>query len=1196
MPVPTDPMRPPRRKTLLFFASATGLGICALGGAAWHFTRPSVQRDIALGALKEQAFTGDIAGVSVGLGGSFEITGVDLTDAKGRRFKVAEATGKLSVWDAIFGEIHLARLTATGVDANLVKVKRPGDKGDEEDDKPASPVGVLPVVRVDSADIDGTTTVVAGAPVRFNLRIRNLDTLAGGTAVVSLAGVAGGPVVTGDATLRFAGRAPEAPASGREVLRALAPTLVVQAEAREKENGPVAARLDFSADVSGAVLKATSGGGAVNLKAGFGADDRVEVKGDWKLDRSALAVWTKAAVPEFTASGTVVAGHDFATKTTAVKLAGAGRTVAAQAGWNGPDAFAFAADFSGVSKGPWRIRNLHLDAGTSGAPTSAVSVDAGALTLYPKAAWRMETAAGEAASVKLRAFPAVWLNPLLKASGAAFVSGDFSGDLKLTGDAAGAVALNSSGGLASSPLKLLVPGRPALEGLTVKIPVSLVRAADGALTVKGSGVGLELAGKPAANAGFTWRSGASGEGELDAKLFLSPGALPADFIPGGVCKFCADTGLGVSADASVSRRADGAITVSKAHVEAVTREGVRALSATLLKPLGADAMPPVGEPVVALAFKGAPLALANPLLNGPVLGGVAESGDLVVSHTATGWRVERPAAGAQAFVRGLSWRGADGVPVLLPTDTRGSVVWENTTGGWNLSLADAAFENGKGRAVKGRFAVKSGDGIESADADLVFNLSALAASLPSLNKMRVEDGAGTLKLNYSPRGDSTVDFAVSGVRRTGVAGDYGATAAGRVALEKNGFSWNTPVVLTGPSGATKVSVTGSLSGAAGARVVDLTVHGDRLYGDDWKAFAAAKLPEPEPAAKGLSWDAETPAKTTTDKVSFWDGYTGRVAMSFDAADFAGEKIGSPQVVVNATPERLATESLAANWRGLPVTGAATLDFKTGAAKPYVLAASGSLTGVPLGKVVASVSPNAAGWIDGDFDGKFAASGEAENPGALAASVTCDANVRSRDGTIKFFKADNDTVRMSGDLAGIAGDIAGGLGKILADKTPGVSKALEGASVLQKALRSVDYKTLVLVAKRTPDGGITISDATVVNDLLKISASGVLGPSTGTGFLDRHAAVSATLSGKNIIADALRGVVGKTAVTDTSGWVSAPALQYDGPLNNVKNNLLNNLLRSVSAPFAPKRGTNGDNAPVQGDAVKAIDRILDRLPL
>lgn len=1153
-----------------------------------------MQRELALMALKESAFTGDIAGVSVGLGGAFEVTGVDLTDAKGRRFKVAEAAGRLSVWDAIFGEIHIARLDASGVDADLVKVKKPGDKDDEEDDKPASHLGAPPVVRVDSADIAGTVTVVAGAPARFNLRIRNLDTLSGGTAFVSLVRVGGGPVVTGDATLKFAGKAPEAPASGREVLRALAPTLVVQAEAREKENGPVSARLNLSADVSGAVLKATCAGGAVNLKAGFGTDDRVELKGDWKLDRSALAVWTKAPVPEFTASGTVVAGHDFTSKTTTVKLTGTGRTIAPQAGWSGPDAFAFAADFSGVSKGPWRIRNLHLDAGTSGAPTSVVAVDAGAITLYPNAAWRMETAAGEAASVKLRAFPAVWLNPLLKSSGAAFVSGDFSGDLKLGGDTTGTVSLDSSGGVTSSPLKLSVSGRPALSGLTVKIPVSLVRTADGALTVKGSGVGLELAGKPVANAGFTWRSGASGDGELDAKLFLSPGALPADFIPGGVCKFCADTGLGVSADAALARRAGGAITVSKAHVEAVTREGVRALSATLLKPLGADAMPPVGEPAVALAFKEAPLALANPLLGGPVLGGVAESGDLVVSRTASGWRVERPAAGAPAFVRGLSWRGADGVPVLLPTDTRGSIVWENTAAGRNLSLDDATFENRKGRALKGNFALRSGAGIESAKADLVFNLSALTASLPSLGKTLVEDGSGTLKLNYSPRGDSTVAFAVSGVRRTGVEGDYGATVNGRVALEKNGFSWNTPVILSGPSGVTKVTVVGSLAGEAGARVVDLTVHGDRVYGDDWKAFAAAKIPEPVPA-KGISWDAGTPEKpASADTVSFWNGYTGRVAVSFDAVDFAGEKIGSPQVVVKATRERLATESLSANWRGLPVSGGATLDFRAGAAKPYVFAGSGSLTGVPLGKVVASVSPNAAGWIDGDFDGKFAATGAAENPGALAASVTCDADLRSRDGTIKFFKADNETVRMSGDLAGIAGDIAGGLGKILAEKTPGVSKALEGASVLQKALRSVEYKSLVLVAKRTPDGAIAISDATLVSDLMKISASGLLGPSTGAGFLDRHAEVSATLSGKNIIADALRGIVGKTAITDGYGWVSAPSLQYDGPLNNVKNNLLNNLLRSVSAPFAPKRG--GDGAPVQGEPLNTLDRILDRLPL
>lgn len=1178
-------MTPSRKRLLRFLAASAGLGVSALGVAVWHYTRPSVQRGLALDALKGAGWTGDIAGVSAGLGGDFSAEGVDLTDASGRRFKVNKLSGDIGLFGALTGDFHIGKFSVEGLVVDLTAARA------AEETPPTAPRGSeketsvkAPRIRVDAADIAGRVAFSGGRSLGVDLRVRNLDTLSGGTVVFTVTDSAG-PAVTGEARAKFEGEF----VSGADPLatwRALTPTVSIDAEVRPAAGAPVAATLALEAGADAAKLLVKAGAGRVEIHAAMGEGEKIKFTGDASLDRSALAAWVKESPPEFSAKGKFTCVFDLATRAVDATVNASGTVVAPVTGVDGPREFTFATSFAGSPEGPWRIRNFHADVGASGA-VKAILADAAAVTVHPKEHWRIETAPGEAASVKFAGAKLAWLNPLLTGTGRSFASGEATGVLRLTRDAAGKVSADSGAGLTISNLAILQNGTPYLDKLSLLLPVRAERSPDGAFTVTGKRVSVAHAGVTALVADFSAEVGVSGAGAFTATTKISPGALPADFLPGGACSFCKDTGLELDATARVSRTASGATTVESAKVDAMAREGVRALAVTLARPLNPENIPADGAPVATLAFKGAPLSLFNPLLRGPLLGGVAETGELAVSKSASGWKVARPATGAPAFVRGLSWTDGAGVVHLMPTDVRGTVAWAQTQEGWTLMLDKVSFANAKGTALAGDLAfTRAGSALAKIEADLRGDVPALAASLPAASRVNLAAGSFRLKAHHADKGESTLLLHASNLRPAGADSTLDIMAIARASEEKGAWKFASPITLVGPSGTTKLALEGTLAEVAGGKLWNASLTGDTLVADDWKPLFAP--PPGEKSSPAIPAKAPSPGDVKPDTAPFWAGHSGKFALALDAVKFAGESVSRPRLTLNAAPARLAAESFSAEVRGLPVTGAGEIAFKTGAPKPYALTAKGGVAALPLGKVVATVAPKAAGWVDGDFDLKFSAAGEGANSGMLFSNTTCSADAVSREGTLRFFKADNEAVRLSGEIAGVAGDLAGDLGKLLGKKNPGVGRLLTGGSVIQKALETVKYTKLSLSLKRLPDGSLEMPSAEIFNDALRLRASGKLGPALGAAFLDRNASVSARLDGRDVIAEALRGLARAEDKPDAEGWLAGPQLRYDGPLNNAKSNLLNNLFRAVSLPSAPLPGAV-KTAP---DAVfKGLDRAI-----
>ncbi len=1177
-----------RKRLQYFLAGSAGLGAAALGGALIHYTRPSVQRELLLERLHGAGWTGDIASVSLRLDGELSLDGLKLTDPSGRRYEASHVEGALSPWETLLGTPHVERLEAEGLVLDLSEaVSGTGAGG----------AFSIPAVRADSVNARGAVKLAGGRRVAFDLRAREVDTRKGATLVFRLADAAG-PTLTGELRAKISGSTENLPEDPFALWATLRPSVVVQAEARPSAGSPAAATIDITADAATATLAVRAGKGRADLRANLAVDGSWKLAGDLAVDRTSLAPWLgDATPPAFATRGKVSANWHPVTRATGATVAFSGELDAPRVGAAGLRAFAVEAAFSGVPGGAWSIRKIHAEAGSSAAPR-AILVDAAGVTVHPGERWRVETAEGRAASVRLDRAPLAWLNPFLSDRGVSLSGGEVSGEVRLARDASGRVTLDSGSGLASTAFSAMRDGRVWLDKLEFLLPLRAERAPDGALSASVSGARLTRAGESVVSADLEWARDAAGAARLSASAFASPGALPTGLLPGGACDYCRETGLRFAGGVRVGFPISGPAVIESGRLEGVMRDGRRAFGASLLRPLAPGAPYRDGGALVALEFKGAPLSLLNPLLGGPSLDGVAESGDLHLSLSDSGWKLARPAEGAPAFVRGLSWTNARGRTVLAPTDARGSLQWEQSgEGRWRLGLDDITFENSTGRALGGRLDFAwDGDAPGAFSANLTGDLGAFAAAVPALGRARIASGEYSVRLGHDPEtaDEGLADVEFRGVRAAPEAPALGLQASARLSRDESGLTrMRAPLALSGPSGVTRLELSASVRKRGGVREWDAALKGDTLHADDWVALFSGYSAPAAPGAGGARTGRDIP-----DTKPFWSGDAGRFSASLEAVRVAGESVAKPSVSLVVTPERITATGFGAQLRGLPVSGEGALGFTAGSERPYVLTAKAAGRDMPVGRIVEAVSPNASGWVDGDFDLDFGAAANGGTPSALADNLVLTLEARSSEGTLRFFRADNEAVRLSGELAEVAGDLAGDLGRILGKRAPGVGRLLDGASVIQKALNLVKYKRFALSLKRMPDGSIELPSAEVMGETLRLSGSGRIGPAQGPEFRDRHATVNARLDGRNVIADALRAIGRTEGAADNEGWVAGPEMRYDGPLNNLRNNLLNNLFRAVSAPTPGDRPKSIPGAALKvtagaaAGAAGAVGAVLD----
>ena len=1174
-------MSPRRRRLALFLAAAATAGLTVAGVALWHCTRPEVQRAWVTDALTRAGWSGRIAAVSLSPDGVFRAEDIDLTDPQHRRWRVAAISGELALWETLFGDTRIRSLDVSGltVDTAAATDRPAGGTAPHA----ASPGFTLPKLRIDRADLGGTHTI-AGTPAKLSLRIRDFDTRSGGSLIFGI-DPAKGPGLTGEARLRYAANA-TVYTGARDFLDRAAPVLAIDAECRARAGGRPLATLVLRADNTGGTLAATSGASKLAAKLVFGADGAPVLTGESEVRSGDLAPPVLGTTtPDFTARAAFkVSASPGLAAFRASLTASAIKTTPAP---GSPDTLALEADLSGEPGGRVAIGRLTVSVGDA-AGGALAAADISGLTYAPATGLHAGDAGTAQARLRCRAVPAVWLNAVT-GDRAIFEAGTIGGETVLTLDGTDAAGTPRGAPLHLTGIAFRRPGTPALTGIDATLPLRLAVTSRGDIGAALDGATVTLAGAPLATGSASWRSDPAGDRfGIDARLF--PGALPSGFLPGGVVEFCTRTGAAFTLVAEAARTPAGDITVRSATLEAVAKNGTKALAVTLPRPLPLATPPADGRPLALLSFKGAPLGLFNPWLGGAVLAGTAERGDLDVSLNADGWRVARSGGGEPATIRGLAWTDARGTVRLRPTDAEGTPVWQGLKDGWRLSLTGVRFTNAKGAALTGALAFDWKDGPSAIDADFGGELLALNESLPDAVASGITSGAFTVKIARARAdGASSAEIGIRNLKTAGAAGTATVDLRGTAKPDGGIVRIDAPLVFSGPSGVTRASLAGDFTPGKDGRRWRLKLAGDTLYADDWLAFAA----RPEPAAPAAAGGTPSPAPAPRpDTVPFWAGETGTFDIGFDTVRVAGEVLEKPKLALEAEAAVLRTVACETVWRGVPVTGRAALAFKSGSAAPYALTAAAGAARVDLGRLVTAFSPRAKGMIEGAFDIAATASGEAPTAPALAKAVRTDLRLTGSGGVLRFFKADNEVVRLSGDIVGIAGDIAGDIGRVIGKKVPVAGKALSSLSLLRSVLGSIGYDTLTLTATRLPDGAFRPAAVEIVNDTLRLRASGGIGPDTGGGFGTRIAAITGSIEGKGPVGTAL-GALGAGGAKD-GDWTAGPPLRFDGPLNNVGADMLNNLFRSAS-PFGSSAPEGSDRpAPVIDDAVKTLEKAVNGL--
>lgn len=1164
-----------RKKIALLLAVPAGLACVGVGAAAWHYTRPEVQRALALDALWRSGWTGDIGRVSLGLNGAFDAGNLSLTDAAGRRYTAPSITGEISLFGLLCGAVRIGSLDAEGL---VLDLSRTADAASKNASGSAAPEpGEPPSVRIDRAHLAGKV-LLPGRAVGFDVSLRDADTATGGGLVFE-AHPEGLPSFTGEARLKLA-----APVRGGETLPAFLdrarPELSVDAEVRPKAGAGAVATLSLETRGATATLVAKSGASRLDLRLSPGASGTLGYTGKLALEHGAFTPWTSETPPPFTAKGAFDGTFDSATGATKLALNASGYAEKSPLGPTGPRLFEADAAIDGAG-GVWNIRKLHTKIGSVAAP-DAVVADIGNLTVRTAGALALAGDESVSARVKLAGFPASWL-AVATGDAFAFDEGRLDGTLALRREASGALRVASED-LRATGVKWSRPGAPALAPLDAVLPVSVTTTPEGDLEAKGTGVSLALAGRRFAGGGFAWRSTSAGAADLELDADLAPAVLPDGFIPGGVVEFCTRTGMTLAAKLRLNRPAAGAFVAKTASIEAVTNDGRRVLEVSLPRPLDFANLPADGRPLAKFSFKGAPLGLFNPLLGGPVIAGVAAKGDLDLSKTGSGWRVARTPGGEPASILGLSWTRADGSALLTPTDASGSPSWENSGDGWRLSLADMRFANGDGAALSGRIAFAWRGGVTGMETDISGDFGALRRSLPDIIPAALAAGNFTAKASHATPARFLLEASIRDLKTAPDGPAVSATLRSETTVDGATTAVRAPFVFAGPSGTTRATLDGGFTLKNGVRDWNLALTGDTLRVDDWIAAFSA----PRTSSPGASGTKPVATPATPDAAPFWSGETGTLRIAFANIEAGGVALGKSTLALEATPDRIRTTTLATSWRDIPVSGDAALVFRKNTATSYGLSASVGATKVPLGRLAAEATPAARGVLEGDFDVALKGSGTAARSADIARSVEWRVDLTSHAGTLRFFAADNEAVRISGEIAGIAGDIAGDLGRIITPKAPVVGRTLSSFSLLRTALGAIRYDKFAVSAKREANGAIAIEAAELSNDSLRLRAKGRFGEDDGSGFASRHATVDATIEGRGALGAALTAIA-PTAKAADPDWTPGPALRFDGPMRDLQANFFDNLFKSVASP-----ARTTPTAPVRDrpeDAVRTLENAL-----
>jgi hypothetical protein len=595
------------------------------------------------------------------------------------------------------------------------------------------------------------------------------------------------------------------------------------------------------------------------------------------------------------------------------------------------------------------------------------------------------------------------------------------------------------------------------------------------------------------------------------------------------------------------------------------RENTPVLHATLLQPCAlAPVRAPAGAPFLRIDARDFPLDLATPFLNGARINGNA-TGTLTLAQPDTLRLRAATPAGAKLTLRNLSYTDGAGRPKLTDLHLHSHAQATFTPGdatAWEIQFDDGKIDPGDGRPLTGTLALAWRDGPERLRAKLNgdparFLRQPLLGGFSNIATARLD-----LDATYAR--DKTCAIRL---RMDKLSAQNGANAPDALALDATGnldpakTAITIPVRIKGKTHESDFTLTLDKLPAPARGQWNATLSGNQINVPDLQQLAAIFTPK-TPAAPPAT--QHTPANAATTTAAPWSPWPGNATLAIKQLHIPPFTLTDATARLASTPDALHLTDATARLANGTLAAQARLARHTPG--PYTFASRLALRALPFKDCIPLLAPAAANILEGRFDIDATADATAlpaPTTDALLDNATVHLTATSRNGRVRIFKMDNETMRAMGDAVELAGGVADIVRGLAQTKRTGKHTApLNAFRQMQKYLDDFPFDTARIEVAYHPRDSTKVRQIHLANDQLSITANGAITHHPGQALADSPLALHAQLNARAGMALLLDHLNLLKEGTDANGFRPGPRFELGGSINSLQNDLLQTLLEAV----------------------------------
>ncbi|MDR3228658.1 MAG: hypothetical protein LBT53_04520 [Puniceicoccales bacterium] len=337
---------------------------------------------------------------------------------------------------------------------------------------------------------------------------------------------------------------------------------------------------------------------------------------------------------------------------------------------------------------------------------------------------------------------------------------------------------------------------------------------------------------------------------------------------------------------------------------------------------------------------------------------------------------------------------------------------------------------------------------------------------------------------------------------------------------------------------------------------------------------AADEPAPKPAATRATTARKTPAAAPSAKSTAATAATPPAPSAVAAVARSLPELRDVAGVAALKGETLTLSGLVAAFGSGSFAGGGKLVFRKAQQEVYALDGDAKVHDLPFESFTGSFAPAAEKIVSGKINVTAKFSSTAINTRRLAENVELGILAESKGGRVSILKADTEATQLAGGVADTVGGLADlGAGFFGGGRRKQGGGLLQTLRQLRNYLDDFPYDVLRIRAERRRDGGVSVPEMRIANNLMAVAGSGEI--KTGAADLTaRPLTARARFFGKKEIAALLTKLKLAEGVPDAEGFTMGPEFRFSGTLGALQNNLFETLLKALqknASVLAPAAG-------------------------